>query len=69
MDENKGPIPVFQELHHPISWAIGTLLMLIYTWKGNWLTVQKKIDVQCLKGIEVYRNQVLDISEHLPYNE
>ena len=26
---------------YPVSWAFGTVLMILYTWKGKWLVVKK----------------------------
>lgn len=27
---------------YPISWAVGTLLMILYTWRGNWFITSEK---------------------------
>ena len=29
-------------LLYPVSWALGLLMMAVYTWKGNWLPGLKK---------------------------
>ena len=39
-------LPMFNSIDgifilYPVSWALGTVLMILYAWKGKWLEVYK----------------------------
>jgi len=39
-------LPMFNSIDgiyilYPVSWTLGTVLMILYAWKGKWLEVYK----------------------------